>query len=309
MEISSAHNFGACTNVSCSDFFIGIGNGLVATPPLVVIGYYFRKKRGIAIGIAVSGAGAGMFISGPLFQFLFDSYGFQGGMLIMAAIFSNQIVLGCIMRPSETEIYHKSLRSKDINDQPSRINLRKTLNLDIFGDKMFLVLLLQFLIWNIPFSMLVLHLPNFSVLKGSTEQQAAFLIFLIGLTGTFGRVLTGMAVSPHAIDPVLMNMGITGILGITCSLFPFYSNTYAGQSVFSCVFGIYSGGLTTLITPLIVELLGLEKLSSAVGIMYCIGGIGYIIGPTFAGKIKQSTLVYFRIVYLLFQRLKVFEVC
>lgn len=262
-------------------FIEGIGNGLVATPPLVSVGYYFREKRGFAIGFAVAGAGTGMFISGPLFQYLIDSYGLQGAMLILGAIFANQIVLGCLMRPSETEIQHKALRQ---NDEKSSINLRKILHLDIFCDKMFLVILLQFLIWNTPFSMLMLHLPNFSVVNGSTEQQAAFLIFLVGITGTIGRVLTGMAVSPHVIDPVLMNMGITGISGIICGLFPMYSSTYTGQCVFASLFGIYSGALTTMVTPLSVELLGLEKLSSAVGIMYCIGGIGYIIGPTFAGK-------------------------
>lgn len=271
----------------------------MATPPLVAVGYYFRKKRGIAVGLAVSGAGAGMFISGPLFQYLFDAYGFQGAMLILGALFANQIVLGCIMRPSQTETFHKELRSKDKDGLPSGgVNLRNYLHLDIFCDKMFMVIILQFLIWNIPFAMLILHLPNFSVVKGSTEQQAAFLIFLIGLLGTFGRVITGMAVSPHAIDPVLLNMGVTGVLGIICSLFPFYSNTYAGQSAFSCVFGIYSGALITLITPLIVELLGLEKLSSAVGIMYCIGGIGYIIGPTFAGKTQPAHNLYFICIFL-----------
>lgn len=136
-----------------------------------------------------------MFISGPLFQYLFDAYGFQGAMLILGALFANQIVLGCIMRPSQTETFHKELRSKDKDGLPSGVNLRNYLHLDIFCDKMFMVIILQFLIWNIPFAMLILHLPNFSVVKGSTEQQAAFLIFLIGLLGTFGRVITGMAVS------------------------------------------------------------------------------------------------------------------
>ncbi|XP_061171878.1 monocarboxylate transporter 14-like [Saccostrea echinata] len=266
----------------------GIGNGLVATPPLVAVGYYFREKRGFAIGFAVAGAGTGMFISGPLFQYLIDSYELQGTMLILGAIFSNQIILGCIMRPSETEIHHKALRNKSKDGPGNKFNFRKHLHLEIFCDKMFVVILLQFLIWNIPFSMLLLHLPNFSVVYGSSEQQAAFLIFLIGLTGTIGRVLTGMAVSPHAIDPVLMNMGITGVLGIICGLFPFYSSTYAGQCTFAALFGIYSGALTTMITPLSVELLGLEKLSSAVGIMYCIGGIGYLIGPIFAGTLIDS---------------------
>jgi MCP family monocarboxylic acid transporter-like MFS transporter 12 len=266
---------------TCHIYIEGIGNGLVATPPLISVGYYFREKRGFAIGFAVAGAGTGMFISGPLFQYLFDSYGLQGAMLILGAIFANQVVLGCLMRPSKTEIEHKLQRN---NTEKSSTNLRSALHLDIFCDKMFLVILLQFLIWNIPFSMLMLHLPNFSVVNGSSEQQAAFLIFLVGVTGTIGRVLTGMAVSPHAIDPVLMNMGITGISGIICGLFPFYSSSYIGQCVFACLFGIYSGALTTMVTPLSVELLGLEKLSSAVGIMYCIGGVGYIIGPTFAGK-------------------------
>lgn len=252
----------------------------------MVIWYYFQERRGLALGVTVAGGAMGMFISGPLIQYLLDSYGLHGTLLIQGALFANQIVMGLIMRPSEMEIRQKSHRIKQTNQRKSKENARNwknILHLDILYDKMFLLILLQYFLWNIPYSMLMLHLPNFSVTKGFSKQDAAFLIFLIGLLGTFGRIVTGLIVGPHGIDPILMNTGTLGILSIICGLFPFFSHSYTGQCIFSCVFGLYLGTMVTLITPVTVETLGIQKLSSGIGIMYCLGGMGYLIGPIFAG--------------------------
>lgn len=70
--------------------------GFVATPPFVVIGYFFHKKRGLALAVVATGAGIGMFVAGPLIQALLNQYGLSGAFLVLGALASNHIVIGIL---------------------------------------------------------------------------------------------------------------------------------------------------------------------------------------------------------------------
>ena len=91
----------------CFAFSTGTGLGFSATPPFVVIGYFFQLRRGLALAVVVSGAGVGMFIAGPLVQTLLNLYGLQGTFLVLAAISANHVVIGALMSPSDLEYKHK----------------------------------------------------------------------------------------------------------------------------------------------------------------------------------------------------------
>ena len=65
----------------------GIGFGLVYVPAVIVVGFYFEKKRALATGIAVCGSGIGTFVIAPLTSWLLDEYGWKGTLLIHVIIF------------------------------------------------------------------------------------------------------------------------------------------------------------------------------------------------------------------------------
>lgn len=58
----------------------GIGFGCAWIPSVMIVSRYFVKRRALATGIAVSGAGVGTLILGPLTQALIDSFGWRGCM-------------------------------------------------------------------------------------------------------------------------------------------------------------------------------------------------------------------------------------
>ena len=80
-------------------FLSGFGRSLTNTPSLLSVGYYFNKKRGVAVGLSTCGIGFGTFIFPPLIEFLFDRYSYKGAFLIMGAILSNFLVSGILLRP------------------------------------------------------------------------------------------------------------------------------------------------------------------------------------------------------------------
>lgn len=118
---------------------------------------------------------------------------------------------------------------------------KNLLHLDILSNKAFMFCSFQYLLWNIPFSILLLHFANYAVLQGSTKENAALLITYIGISSVFGRILTGLSIGHNGLDPVMLNFGFTGIIGLLTLLFPLYSGTFQGQTIYALVFGLYAG--------------------------------------------------------------------
>src|SRR5438270_7218060 len=82
----------------CFGVIGGLGNGFGYATPIPVMVKWFPDKRGLAVGIAVGGYGAGSAIFGPLAQLkLIPSYGLPATFQILGAIFLVMTVLGALL--------------------------------------------------------------------------------------------------------------------------------------------------------------------------------------------------------------------
>lgn len=76
----------------------GFGLSLCYVAAVVIVAYYFEKKRSLATGISVCGSGIGTFLFAPLTQILLNEYGWRGTTLIVAGLFLNMAVCGLLFR-------------------------------------------------------------------------------------------------------------------------------------------------------------------------------------------------------------------
>lgn len=82
----------------CFGVIGGIGNGFGYATPIPVMAKWFPDKRGLAVGLAVGGYGAGSAIFGPLAQLkLIPAYGLPATFRILAAIFLVMTVAGALL--------------------------------------------------------------------------------------------------------------------------------------------------------------------------------------------------------------------
>lgn len=272
----------------------GSGTGLVAASILIKLGLSFDRYQGIAVGVAVAGSGIGMFLSGPVTQFLLDTYGLNGAFLFLGGLSSQGFVFAIIMRPCGREILEKRKRGETSTDA-----ICNSLDLSIVRNKTFMMVLFSNVLWNVSYAILLIHLTNFAVTEGSTPAEGAWLITMIGVGSIFNRILTGLSLGKkNGLDPLLLQFGFLGLSGLVTMVFPLFSGTYNGQCVFAVVFGFYSGGMITLITPLVVHLAGVSQVAAGVGGMYLSSGIGGILGPPLAGAIYDAWKTYEYTFYL-----------
>jgi MFS transporter, OFA family, oxalate/formate antiporter len=82
----------------CFGVIGGLGNGFGYATPIPVMAKWFPDKRGLAVGLAVGGYGAGSAIFGPLAQLkLIPAYGLPATFQILGAIFLVMTVAGALL--------------------------------------------------------------------------------------------------------------------------------------------------------------------------------------------------------------------
>lgn len=95
----------------------GFGLSLCYVAAVVIVAYYFDKKRSFATGLSVCGSGIGTFIFAPLIQALLAEYGWRGTTLILAGLFLNLGVCGALMR----DLPWTSTKKKILAEEKKRI--------------------------------------------------------------------------------------------------------------------------------------------------------------------------------------------
>ena len=110
-------------------FIPGIGFGLMYLPSVILVGFYFEKKRALATGIALCGSGIGTFVFAPFSRFLITFYGWKGGLLIISGICLNGCVCAALFRPISQRnlkyITRQKLARKVVKEQPANKKARK----------------------------------------------------------------------------------------------------------------------------------------------------------------------------------------
>src|SRR6266851_4994531 len=82
----------------CFGVIGGLGNGFGYATPIPVMAKWFPDKRGLAVGLAVGGYGAGSAVFGPLSQVkLIPNYGLPTTFQILGAIFFVMTMIGALL--------------------------------------------------------------------------------------------------------------------------------------------------------------------------------------------------------------------
>src|SRR4029079_14698754 len=98
----------------------GLGNGFGYATPIPVMAKWFPDKRGLAIGLAVGGYGAGSAIFGPLSQLkLIPAYGLPTTFRILGGIFFVMTMIGAFLLKNPPKWYKPARWSPAAASRPA----------------------------------------------------------------------------------------------------------------------------------------------------------------------------------------------
>ena len=80
------------------------------------------------------------------------------------------------------------------------------------------------------------------------------------------------------------------ISGLATMAAPFCNSHVRIHMVYAALFGFFSGGYVGLTSIVVVDLVGVGKISDALGALLLFQGVAVAIGPSIVGKRNQSSL-------------------
>ncbi|XP_041358319.1 monocarboxylate transporter 12-B-like [Gigantopelta aegis] len=304
----------------------GLGLGLIYTPSIVVVNFFFREKRTFVNGIILSATGIGIFLSPLLCRHLLDNFSWRETMVILAAISAQMIPMGAIMIPVHEQSsqtcgwLRKKIGSRDghetkndvrnldiskpmlannvIDGEDSTGDSDKCTQLSIFQNSSFLVLCCMLFLWNAGTAVLLIHFPAFCQEQGTDKEGISYALAANGPAIIMSRILIGVLGNDQNVDTLATFIGLHLFSGTLFCVVPVFATTMATQIITMVFLGCYNGGSYSLLATLTIDIVGLKLLTSAFGVEMVFAGVGFLVGPPFAGWIVDYTGSYNKSIFL-----------
>ncbi|GFR85726.1 monocarboxylate transporter [Elysia marginata] len=143
---------------------------------------------------------------------------------------------------------------------------------------------IAFLAMYIPFY----WLPKKGETMGLPEIEQEFLISIIAATSAIGRLMAGWLSDRPWVSTFYIYFTTIFLSGVAMLCTPFCQST-TSLSLMAAFFGINIAASTTLRSILLIDFLGLEKLTKSFGLLSLVTGIAAMLGPTLAGEVMDQT--------------------
>ncbi|XP_017556426.1 monocarboxylate transporter 2 [Pygocentrus nattereri] len=301
----------------CVGVIGGIGLAFNLQPALTIIGKYFLVKRPIANGLAMAGSPVFLSTLAPLNQFLFDNFGWRGSFFILGAIVLNCCVAGALMRPIKIKTKPPAsgqgaageVGKGDQDTDPQAVGLlnrkqqakqagcaaqvNKFIDLSLFKHRGYLIYLAGNVVMFFGFFAPVVFLAPYAKHQGIDEYSAAFLLSIFALVDMVARPGTGLVANTKWIRPRIQyffsfSVAYNGVCHLVLPLLP----GYKGLVVYAVFFGLAFGMVCALLFEVLMDLVGAQRFSSAVGLATIIECGPVLLGPPISGALVDIFMDY-----------------
>ncbi|MEO5698149.1 MAG: MFS transporter [Burkholderiaceae bacterium] len=250
---------------------LGVGIALVYTPAIGCVQPWFRRRRGLAAGIASAGIGAGTFGVPLLAASAIAHLQWRNAMLALAV---GALVVGLtatwLLRPAPA-----AARRADgtVEGVPFALALSSRSFRWLYA-----MAALGAPAMFVPFA----HLSAAARDLGIGDAKAVGLVGLIGIGSLVGRFAVGSVADrvgrPSALVAMQASLGLSMLVWVTAAGYP-------ALALFALWMGLSYGGIVSLMPALCMDLYGARAVSSLIGTLYTGAALGNVAGPWLAGRL------------------------
>jgi MFS family permease len=269
----------------CFSLLLAAGTGGGFSLTLATISRLFEKRRGLALGIGLSGEGLGTLAIAPLATFLISTFDWRIAYSIIGPL-AGVIIVGFALflkqapRTSAISIGQSASKSQVPGFAVSEA--MKTVSFWLLG--------VVYLTISFNNYLALTHIVPNAIDLGITPARAAIIVSLMGGFTIPGRLVIGWASDRTnrkmlAICCTLVQVAAMIWLAWSKSLWMFY--------LFAVVFGFTFGGLSNLMATLIGDTFGMANIGAMTGALVVGFTTGAALGPALGGWIYDVTGSYF----------------
>jgi MFS family permease len=252
---------------------VGAAVACIYIPSVAAVGEWFKVRRDIALGIAISGIGCGTLVAAPLaarmtldigWRHTFEWFGWA----------SMIILLGCAMLLS----------------RPAVLRAKGAANVwDMMRTRTFVLLYFALVFDGISIYTAFVFISPFAMDLGATHVAGAALIGYIGASSVVGRL--GLNTLAPRFGLINVYKSCYWILLASCVIW-IMSYSYPMLITFALVMGVGYGGIAAMTPAVAAARFGIEGLGELLGFLFTAFGVACLVGPPLAGVLVDYTHDY-----------------
>ena len=261
----------------------GLGNGFGYATPIPVMAKWFPDKRGLAVGLAVGGYGAGSAIFGPLSsKVLIPTYGWRETFMILGAIFFVMTMVGSFLLKNPAHGYRPAGWNPPAATASS--GLRDLSPSEVLQSPSFYFLWLAYALGASAGLMVISQLVPFARSQGISSDLLATMTLVVAACGNAGgRILSGWFSDSLGRLNVLRLM-----IGISIVAMPvLYKAGSTVSLLYVMVFVVYwcYGTQLSVNASTTSDFWGTKNAGVNYGMLFTAWGVAGIIGPYIGGQL------------------------
>ncbi|XP_026846740.1 monocarboxylate transporter 12 [Drosophila persimilis] len=173
----------------------------------------------------------------------------------------------------------------------TRDTFSEMMNFSLLKDMIFVIFSVSNFCTSIGFNVPYLYIAAYSEELGISKQNSSYLIATIGVANTVGRIILGYVSDKPWVNRLLVYNVCLTACGFATAMVPLCKD-FNSLAMYCVVFGFTIGAYVGLTSVILVDLLGLEKLTNAFGLLLLFQGIASFIGPPIGGGMYDLTNSY-----------------
>jgi MFS family permease len=260
----------------------GVGQGPVGY--VKSISSFFDKRRGIAIGLAVSGTGVGTALLPQYAQWLITNMGWRAayvGLAIALVVIAAPAVLLFIREPASSPMARARQTQAGLAVALPGLSVREAI-----ASRSFWLLGLGFILAAMAVNGMVVHVVSLLNDRGWPADAAARIMIWAGLASVVGRLIAGYLLDRFFAPYVALFSFLLAIVGL-----------YFLASDVSPVLGVIGIGLTTgaeidIIAYMTSRYFGLRQFGQLYGYLFGLFLVGTGAGPVLMGAVHTRLHSY-----------------
>ncbi|KAL1403612.1 hypothetical protein pipiens_019283 [Culex pipiens pipiens] len=193
--------------------------------------------------------------------------------------------------PTHTDVEEAEDQSCKICPEAVRRTLATMLDMTLLKSPSFMLLAVSGFFTMMGFFVPFMYISQRATSGGMDSNVALYIVSAIGISNTIARIVCGFLSSFKSVNALhLNNVAITmgGLATMASGLYI----TEAYQFTYAAIFGLAIACFSALRSILVVDLMGLEKLTNAFGILCLFQGLAAAIGAPIAGFFTDLTGSY-----------------
>ncbi|CAF3917177.1 unnamed protein product [Rotaria sordida] len=280
----------------------GIGFALMYLPAIVSVGFYFEQKRTFAMGVAVCGSGVGTFVLSyvingivPLPQEPSEQRRLErktrkqfkqkqiAQCLVSQNVPTTSDNSGVDAEPMLPVITIEKSRSKSFFHQ--RI---EQIDLNLLKNSAFTLFTISNFLTSLGFNVVYNFADDLANDSNVIKDQRSYIVMSIGLSNIFGRLIIGYFGDRKCVNRLLLFILTLIISGVATMIAPLCGSSVISHIGYASFFGFFSGGSVTLTAIVLIDIVGIDKLSDAFGVVLLFVGVATAIGTPIVGGMRDA---------------------